>query len=301
MGNTLTAQYLIAALVAMVVVVTFRRKTSKVFELAVWIALVWVCVLAITNNTNPQARALTDATVWAAGQMASMTLALSLQGALRWMDANRFTIAEGAVLLFALDLFGLALVSTKRQAKAWIPVTRLGEWMVLPRLRATQPEPAVVYAADEINRRLGAWGAATVAATMTQSTIFFVWLRDVEIPSAGRGLTNLAVATGGAWRRVAAGRPQLGEVRISRLVPAPTRPGPRAGRSRRRVAARSAPPGPDIVDINLLAERVEARKLQAGTAPRKPRRRTAPIAPQPDAKTDKIGATKRHRHGRLAS
>jgi hypothetical protein len=277
MENTIAAEYLIAALIAMVVVVTFRRQTNKVIEVAVWISLVWVCVLAVSGTRDPQARTLTTALAWAAGQIVSTIVALSWQGALRWIGAARFAIADVVVVLFALDLFVLALVRTKRQANSWIPVTRLGEWMVLPRLGVTQPEPVVISAVDGINRRLNVWGAAAAAAIMTWSTIFFVRLRDVEIPSAARVLTNLAFAAGVAWRRVAAGRPQVGQVRISRTALDSTDAAPRAVRSKRRVGAKAAPLGQDDVDINQPARRVRARKAvpgsgqaRAGATPRTP-------------------------------
>jgi hypothetical protein len=300
MGNTSTAEYLIAALTAMVIVVAFRRKTPKAIELAVWISLVWVCVLTITSTGNPQARALTNATVWGAGRIVGTIAGLTGQDVLRWMYGTRFAIAGWVVLIFVLDLFVLALVSTRRQANSWIPVTKLGEWMVLPGLHAPEPERAAISGVDEINQRLNVWAARAAAASLAWASLSVIWLRDVEIPAAAGGLKNLESGIGGAWRRVAAGRPQLGEVRISRVVPAPTNAGRGAGRSKRRVAARPAPLEPDIVDIKLLAARVKARKLQDGTTPRKSRRRTAPIVPQPDARTDKNGP-KKHRPSRLAS
>jgi len=169
MGNTIIAEYLIAVLVAMVIVVTFRRKMPQALEVAVWATLICVCVLAITNTPNPQARALTTATAWATGRIAGMVVGLSGQGVARSTYGARFVIAGWVVVLFALDLFALALVSTRRQANSWIPVTRLGEWMVLPRLAPALPERAAVSAVDEINQRLSVWGAAAAASTATWS------------------------------------------------------------------------------------------------------------------------------------
>lgn len=301
MGNTPTAEYLIAALAAMVVVVTFRRKTPKALEIAVWVSLVWVCVVAITNTRNPQARALTSAGVWGASRIVSMIVGVSAQDVLRWMVAARFAIASWVVVVFAVDAFVLALVSSKRQGDAQMPVTRLGEWWVLPRLRPIQPELAVASGVDEINQRLNVRAAAAVAATVTWSTLAFIWLRDVEIPTAARGLKQFALGAGVAWQRVAVRRSQVGEVRISSIADASTNTSPTADRLKGRVAAESAPLGVDIVDINLLVERVEAREAQVGTAARRSRRRNAPLSPQPDARTDKNGSEQRDRPGRLAS
>jgi len=175
MGNTSTAEYLIAALVAMVIVVTFRRKAPKALELAVWVSLVWVCVLTITSAGNPQARALTNATVWGAGRIVGTIAGLTGQDVLRWMYGIRFAIAGWVVLIFVLDLFVLALVSTRRQANSWIPVTRLGEWMVLPRLHAGEPERAAISGVDEINQRLNVWGARAAAASLAWATLFVIW------------------------------------------------------------------------------------------------------------------------------
>jgi hypothetical protein len=307
MGDTIIAEYLIAVLVAMAIVVTFRRKVPRTLEVAIWATLIYVCVLAITNTPNPQARALTTATAWAAGRIVGMIAGLTGQSVARWTYGERFVIAGWVVVLFALDLFVLALVSTRRQANAWIPVTRLGEWMVLPGLAEAQPARAAVSGVDEINERLNVWGAAAAAATMTWSILFFIWLRDVEIPYAARGLRKVEWGTVAAWRRVAAGRPQLGQLRISRIVPVLN-----AVSSSRRpkvpLLAESAPLSSDKVDIKLLAQRADARKAKAGRrlAPagatrRSPRRRAVPIAPQPEARTDKNGSKKKHRQGRLAS
>lgn len=304
MGTTQTAEYLIAVLIAMVFVVTFRRKMPKALELAVWMTLVWVCVLAITSTPNPQARALTTATVWGVGRIESMIVDQLWQGALRWIYGVRFVVATWVVVVFLIDLLLLALVSTRRQADAWIPVTKLGEWLVLPRLDATQPERAALPAVDDINRRFNVWVAAAAAATVTWSTFFFTWLRDDQIPTAARGLKNIELGAGAAWRRVAAGRPQVGQVRISRVVSALTTA---VSSSRRRSVVgvgESASIGPDIVDITRADERkakAGRRLAKAATTPRKPRRRSTATAPKPEVRTNKSGSKKQNRQGRLAS
>lgn len=168
MGNFLMAGPLIGLFVALVGVVTFRRKTPIAIELAVWIGLIGVCVLAITSSGNPQAHELTTAIIWAGSQMVGTIVDVFRLSALRWMFGARFTIANAVVVLFAVDLLVVALVSTKRQADAWIPVTKLREWMVLPSLNPTRPELAPLSAVDEINRRFNAWSSAAAAATVTR-------------------------------------------------------------------------------------------------------------------------------------
>lgn len=168
MGNFFMAGPLIGLFVALVGIVMFRRKTPIAIELAVWSGLVSVCAIAITSSGNPQAHELTTAMIWAGSQMVGMIVDVFRLSALQWMIGARFTIATAVVVLFAIDLFVLALVSTKRQAETWIPVTKLREWVVLPSLNPTGPELAPLSAVDEINRRFNAWGEAAAAATVTR-------------------------------------------------------------------------------------------------------------------------------------
>jgi len=271
MGNTLTLESLIGVFAAMVVVVAFRRKTNRFIELVAWTGLIWVCILTISRAGNPRTFALTTATVWGAVQIGGMILGVFAQGVLQWMGSARFVIAAWVVLLCGVDLLVLALVSTSRRASAPLPGTRLREWMVLPRLRAARPAPAPFTAAEEINQRFQAWSGLAAAAGMTWATLFVIWLRDVEIPSAALGLKNLALRA-----------------------------------SNGRLTADSAPLEADVVHINLLAASAAARKADAGgrvaEAAARPRKRTrsTPKPPQAGARTDKNGSEK-HRQGRLAS
>ena len=291
-------EYLIAVLAAAAVVVSFRRKTPRVLELAVWIALVWVCFLTITGNRSPQVRSLTDATVWGASRIAGMIAAVSGQDTLSWLYSVRFEIADVTVLVFALDVFALALVSTKRQADAWIPVTRLGDWMVLPRLSLAERHSPAPSAVDEINRRFNSWAPAAAAAIATWSIDHFKRWRKFELQPAASALKNFSVVAGVAWRLVAQGRTQLGEVRISHVLPASTDAATSPIRSK-RAGPKAAAVGADIVALDSLRKSVAKAKL--GTTPRKRRRRAAPIPPPPHSRIDKNGPAKRHRQGRLAS
>ncbi len=253
MGNTPIAESLVGLFIVMAIVVTFRRKTPRAIELAVWIGLVWVCVAAIAGTSHPQARALTTATIWAAGQVAGTILDLFRQGALHALYQARFLIADWVVLLLGVDVLLLALVATKRQGDAWVPATKLRDWRVLPNLPTTEPAHAI-SAVDELNRRFNAWSAPVADAAVMGSTLFLIWLRDVEIPSATRRLANLAFpgsAATATWltlfliwlRDVQLPRAALGLKTVAM-----------AARAQPPGTAESAPAGPYTVHINQLAE-----------------------------------------------
>lgn len=289
MGNAPIAESLIGVFVAMALVVTFRRRTHRIVELAVWAGLIWVCVVAVTGTRDLQARELTMATFWGATQVVGTVLDAFRQDAVRWLYATRFLIADWVVLLVGVDVLVLALVSTRRQAVAWVPVTtRLREWMLLPRPRAAQPARAA-SSVDELNQRFNRWIAPVAAAAATSSTLFLIWLRDVEIPRAARRLADVAFpgAAGTAtwltllviWFR---------DVQLPRAARRLKDLALPAGTSR-PVAVESAV-ATDIVHINLLAERVAARRAGGASATVK----------HPAAITENNGSEK-HRQGRLAS
>jgi hypothetical protein len=237
MSNPSIAESLVGLFVAMTLVVTFRRRTSRAIELAVWIGLVWVCIVAVARAGDPQARALTAAAAWGAAQVIGMVLDLAGQDVLRWMYLNRFLIADWVVLAVGVDVLLLALVAARRQADAGTPVTKLREWWVLPRLRATQPEPAPVYGVEKLNQRFSAWWGPAAAATAMAATLFAIWWRDVEIPRVARALRRLT-------------SPDAEE---------------------RTIVAESPSLDPDIVDIAALAESAAARKVESDSPRRTPR------------------------------
>jgi hypothetical protein len=226
MGNPPIAESLIGAFVAMALVVTFRRGTSRVIEFAVWIGLIWVCIVAVTGGGDPQARALTTAAVWGSAQVAGMVIDLARQDVLRWAYETRFLIADWVVLLVGVDVLLLALVATRRQADGGMPMTKLREWWVLPRARATQTQLAPVTGVDALNRRFSAWCGPATTATAMAATLFLIWLRDFQVPHMASGLKHLRL---------------------------PEREG-------RPVAAESLSLGPDIVRIDTFAEGVRTRR-----------------------------------------
>lgn len=292
----LTGWPLIAVLIALVLVVSFKRKTPRALELAAWVTLVLVCVLTIASNGNPQARALTTDTVWGAGRIVGMISSVSWQATSTWLHGDRFAIANVAVLVFAVDVFALALVSSRRKADAWIPVSRLGDWMVLPRLSAVEARVAAPSAIDGINRRFNSWVAAAAPATLAWSILLFNRWRTVDAPRVALGLREFSLVAATAWRRVAGGRAQVGEVRIARVIALSTDAVPRTTRTKRARAKRPAT-GPNIVPIKPVRKRVAGAK--AGATTRKPRKRAAAAPTQHVSRIDKNGSAKRP--DRLAS
>lgn len=287
---------LIALLTVVVLVISFRRKTPRALELGAWIALVLVCIVTITTSGNVQTRALTGATLWGAARIGEMVAAVSRQSTLTWLHGARFAIAGVMVLVLAVDVFALALVSTRRQANAWAPVSRLGDWMVLPRLSAAEARVAAPTAIDEINRRFNSWVAAAAPATMAWSIVLFQRWRAVELPRVARGLRDFSLVAATAWRRVARGRAQLGEVRIARVRAPSMDAAPRITRSK-RTRAKTPEIGPRIVPIKSVRKR--AARAKPGATTRKPRERAAAGPTRTVTRIDKNGSAKRQ--DRLAS
>lgn len=197
MGDAMVSESLIALLAGMVVYATFRRSTPRPVEVVLWIGLVWVCVLAVTNTRDQQARALTGAAVWGASQMVGTITAMAGQGVTQWLIDRRFFAADWVVLLFGTCVLALTLLATRRQALGWQPRVRLGDWMEFPHL-APRSAPAGVTASavDEINQRFNAWAPVAIAAALTWLTLLLIWAGDVVVPITGRKLRGAALQAG---------------------------------------------------------------------------------------------------------
>lgn len=179
-----------------------RRATATTAEVVIWLALIWVCVLAVAGP-DQHTQTLTAALIWAAPQMAGMVVGPFAESVSRWIDAGRFVIAEWVVLLLAADVLALALVSSHRRALGWQPRVRLGEWMELPRLARPRPAAVTVSAVDEIDRRLAAWGRVAASQALIGATSVGTWFAESAIPRLGRGLQQRTHAVGAAVGRVA--------------------------------------------------------------------------------------------------
>jgi hypothetical protein len=174
-----------------------RRSIPRWFEIALWVALIFVCWLGIATINQPQVRELTDSVNWAVGRIISTLLGLAGASLTDTLAANRFAIAETVVVFFWIALFALALIRSRRHGLGWQPEVRLRDWMVLPRAAAPEAVAAPVgrSAIDGLNERLAATSAVAGAAAATWSVQFLIWARDVGLPRAEARLA-LAAAVG---------------------------------------------------------------------------------------------------------
>ena len=196
MGTPLNLQFSIAlcsALVASTLVPNIRRAMPRWFEIALWIALIFVCWLGIASIKDPHARELTSSINWAVGKMANTVVGIAGLSVLDSLRASRFAIANAVVMLFCADALTLALLSSYREGRGWQPAVRLGEWMELP----AAPVPALVpasqpYAVEDLNERLAAATITVGAAAATWSVQFLIWARDIGLPRAEERLAHAA-------------------------------------------------------------------------------------------------------------
>jgi hypothetical protein len=174
-----------------------RRSIPRWFEIALWVALIFVCWLGLASINQPQARELTDSLNWAAGQILSTLLGLVGASVIDLLSANRFGIANAAVTLFGADLLALALIRTHREGQGWQPKVRLRDWMEFPKVAAPAPMALAVEpsAIEELNERLAAATSSAGAAAATWSIQFLIWARDIGLPRAEERLA-LAAAVG---------------------------------------------------------------------------------------------------------
>ena len=183
---------LFTGMVAATLVPPVRKSIPRPVEIALWVALVIVCVIGVISITNPHARELTTSAFWGVDQVINTLVGLFGAGILSWIADHRFTIATGVMLVSAIDCLVLAMVRSYRQACTWRPQVRLGEWMELPRL-APATEPAVVpYAIDELNRKWAAAFAVAGGALLAWLANFSIWARDVLLPRQAERLARAA-------------------------------------------------------------------------------------------------------------
>lgn len=184
---------LCSALVAATLVPSIRRAMPRWFEIALWVALIFVCWLGIASIKDPHARELTSSINWAVGMMVNTLVGLAGLSVLDSLRASRFAIADGVVILFCADALILALMSSYREGRGWQPTVRLGEWLEVP----PAPLPVMVpasqsYAVEELNERLAAATITAGAAAATWSVQFLIWARDIGLPRAEERLARAA-------------------------------------------------------------------------------------------------------------
>lgn len=243
MTEAVLSEFLIAVFTGLILYTTFKRRTPLPLEIALWIGLVWVCVVAVAGAHDPQARALTSAAVWGASQMLGTVASLTEQGVFQWLLDRRFVIADWVVLLFGVDLLVLTLLLTRRQARGWQPRVRLGgDWMELPRLTRPVAAPVPVSGVDELNRRFSLWAPVAGAAALMWLTLLLIWTGDVVVPTTRRKLRGAALRAQIARRRLAT-TDWHGLIEM-------------AGSDPRRLAEQ-------VVDIDVLARRAAAVRARA--------------------------------------
>ena len=242
MGDTMVSELLIALFAGMVLIATFRRNTPRGVEIVLWVGLVWVCILGVSDARTPQARALTSAALWGASQMVGSAAGVIEQGARQWLFDQRFMVADWVVLLFGVDLLVLTMLLTRREAQGWRPRVRLGDWMELPRVTRPLPAPVAVSAVDEINQRFNVWAPVATAAALTWLTLLLIWTGDVVLPTTGRKLRGAAL-------RAAMARRSLAATDWHGLLE-------KAGGEPRRLTEQ-------VVDIDVLARRASAMRVRA--------------------------------------
>ncbi len=160
MGNFTVSALLVIGLAATLSVAITRRKAPRVIELFCWVALVWVCFLAVTKAQNADARALTSAVFAGASQIVGTVLTGVGQEVAGWFAARRFAIANLIVIVAGADVLALALIASKRRADSWKPRFRLRDWMELPLSRPALA-PAVSRPAVSVPlERLQTWSPA---------------------------------------------------------------------------------------------------------------------------------------------
>ena len=166
------------------------------FEIALWVALIIVSWLGIAGIRDPHARELTSAINWGFGRMVSTMIGVAGSGLGDSLHANRFALANVVVTLFAADLLAVAMLSSYREGRSWLPKVRLGEWLEIPAVPVpvlmAAPEPSAV---EELNERLAAATVTAAAAAATWSVQFLIWARDIGLPRAEQRLA-LAAAVG---------------------------------------------------------------------------------------------------------
>jgi hypothetical protein len=187
---------LFAGMVAATFVPPVRRSIPRPVEILLWIALVSVCVIAVTSVSDPSARELSTSAVWAADQILNTLVVLLVGSAGGWISDHRFAIASWLVIIAGVDIFALMLMGSLRSARAWQPRVRLREWMELPVSGQHAPAHHSLLADPlaDMNRRLAAAAAIAGAGALAALVDLSIWFRDVMLPSQTQRLARAAAA-----------------------------------------------------------------------------------------------------------
>lgn len=159
-----------------------RRSIPRWVEVTLWVALIVVCVMGVMSVKEPRARELTGSLAWAADHIINTVVGLTGAGVVGWLAEHRFAIADGAVVLFAIDVLVVAMMRSWRAGQASLPQAHLMEWFELPSRAAMVAKPAVPYAVDELSRKLERGLATAGAHALILLIQVSTWLRDVGVP-----------------------------------------------------------------------------------------------------------------------
>lgn len=198
MGGPLLLQFSIAlftGMVAATLITPVRRSIPKAAEVALWIALVTVCLIGVTGVKDPHVRELSSSAVWGVDQMINATAGAIFGGIVGWTFDHRFSIASWMVIIAGVDLLTLVLMRSRRAGQAWRPRILLGEWMEMPLTPVVVQQPArVADPIADLNRRIGA-GIAVAGTTMLTNVLgFSIWVRDVLVPRQATLIASAARA-----------------------------------------------------------------------------------------------------------
>jgi hypothetical protein len=184
-------------MVAATLIPSVRRSIPRPIEVVMWTVLVVACVFGVLglSNANANARELTTSAFWGVDRVINTLVGLLGAGVVGWLAGHRFAIATLASLVCGIDVLALALIRSHRQSLGWQPRVRLIEWMELPRLPTSQPEPVVVsYAVDELNRKLAAATAIAGVAFHRWLVHVLIWARKVMWPRQAEQLADATAA-----------------------------------------------------------------------------------------------------------
>src|SRR5579859_7992833 len=124
---------LFIGMAAAMVLPPVRRTVPRWIEAFMWLGLIASGWLTVTNVQGASARLLTSTLTWGAGQIVNASIEILATNLKGWLALNKYGIADAVVVIALLDIFSLAMLESRRQAKKALPRVRLGEWFEFAR------------------------------------------------------------------------------------------------------------------------------------------------------------------------
>src|SRR5579859_2919672 len=116
-----------------------RRSVPRWVEALIWLGLIASGWLTVTNVQGASTRFLTDSVTWGVAQIVKVSMEILTANLKGWLATNSSGIAEAVVVIAVLDIFLLAMLDARRQAKNSLPRVLLGEWF---EFSPAKPTPA---------------------------------------------------------------------------------------------------------------------------------------------------------------